>query len=48
MTEYIVLSELTCVAHSLNPTFRCAACGAEIGYPFRILKHEKTAGGFFL
>ncbi|OAV70151.1 hypothetical protein Barb4_01526 [Bacteroidales bacterium Barb4] len=30
-----VLSGLHRVALSLNPTFRCAACGAEIRCPFR-------------
>ncbi|OAV66495.1 hypothetical protein Barb4_02891 [Bacteroidales bacterium Barb4] len=37
MKEYIVLSELHCRRRPCNPTFRSAACGAEIGRPFRTL-----------
>ncbi|OAV63948.1 hypothetical protein Barb4_04576 [Bacteroidales bacterium Barb4] len=32
----VVLSELPCRCRSIDPTFRCASCGAEILYPFRI------------
>ncbi|OAV64404.1 hypothetical protein Barb4_04124 [Bacteroidales bacterium Barb4] len=33
---YIALSGLCLKCIHLNPTFRCASCGAEISYPFRI------------